>query len=406
MFVLNGAVKRYPWGSTSAIPAILDAEPDGTPWAEYWLGAHPDGPATTIDGQALDTLIQHDPSILGGGSRATFGDRLPFLVKILSAAAPLSIQVHPSRAQARAGYAQENARGMAPDSPERSFRDDWPKPEILIAFDTFDALVGLREPAHTAHLLNSLHIPQIAPIVSILADTHPTADATREAFLAVLDQATSQMVAALAAAVDPPTPSAPQSHDFRETARILTSSYPGDPSVLAALMLNRVRLRPREAIFVPAGTLHAYLQGVGVEVMGASDNVVRGGLTSKHIDVPVLTQIGNFQPHTPPILRPHITTPGLHTYHADAPEFRVWLVRQPPAPIQLPAPDRARIMVGVSGQLTLQTGGQTATLGPGQALFVRAGETLTVSGPGTATLVCAGHEPDPITSVERGDRAS
>ncbi len=401
MFFLQGAVKRYPWGSSSAIPTILERRPDGTPWAEYWLGAHPDGPATTADGHGLDDFIHHHPASLGDGSRTTFGDRLPFLVKILAAATPLSIQVHPSREQAEAGHAQENTRGMAQDSPERSFRDDWPKPEIIIALDTFDALIGLRDPASTARLLQGLGVPEITPIVTILAHAQPDPDSTREAFLAVSDTATEQMVSALTAAVQSAEQSDPGQPDFTDTARILTSTHPGDPSILAALMLNRVRLRAREALFVPAGTLHAYLQGFGVEVMGASDNVVRGGLTSKHIDIPALADIGNFTPQTPEILTPLAGTPGLHTYRTGAPEFRVWLVEPPAATVPVPAVDRARIILGLSGELTLNTGTATSTLKQGRAVFLEAGEAPTVSGNGTAALVCSGHDHDPSSTDAR-----
>ena len=401
MFLLQGAVKRYPWGSSTAIPAILSRQPDGTPWAEYWLGAHPDGPATTAEGHGLDDFIHHHPASLGDGSRTTFGDRLPFLVKILAAATPLSIQVHPSREQAEAGHAQENTRGMARDSPERSFRDDWPKPEIVIALDTFDALIGLRDAGRTANLLDGLKIPEITPIVTILAHAKPGPDSVREAFLAVRHNATQDMVRTLAGAVESAEQSDSAQSDsaqgeFLDTARILTRTNPDDPSIFAALMLNRVRLHAREALFVPAGTLHAYLQGVGVEVMGASDNVVRGGLTSKHIDIPALAHIGNFTPQTPSILTPHAEKPGLLSYRTGAPEFRVWLVEPPETTVHLPAVDRARIIVGLSGELTLDTGNATSILRQGCALFLEAGETAAVRGRGTAALVCSGHHPDPF----------
>lgn len=392
MYSIVGALKHYPWGSTDAIPAVLGTPPDGTPWAEYWLGAHPDGPATTADGQRLDDVIGRHPESLGDGSRTTFGDRLPFLLKLLSASSPLSIQAHPSRRQAQAGHARENAAGMAPDSPERSFRDDWPKPEIIIALGTFDALVGFREPAQTGRLLDALDVDELAPLVAILADAEPTADSTREAFLAVFQKATQEMVTALAAALASGMPAARAEADFRDTARLLTHSYPHDPSVLAALMLHRCRLEKWEALFVPAGTMHAYLRGVGVEVMGASDNVVRGGLTGKHVDLPVLTEIGDFQPAAPSPLTLLEVAPGLLTYETGAPEFRVWLVRSPEVTLQLPADDRARIVVGLSGELTLH-GATRALVTQGDAVFVDAGEPLAVSGHGEAVLVSSAHDP-------------
>lgn len=401
MYSIVGALKHYPWGSTDAIPSLLRTPPDGTPWAEYWLGAHPDGPATTTDGQRLDDGIGQHPESLGDGSRATFGDRLPFLVKLLSAASPLSIQAHPSRTQAQAGHARENDEGMAPDSPLRSFRDDWPKPEIIIALDTFDALVGFREPAETACLLGALAVDELAPVVSILAVTEPSADATREAFLAVFGTATQEMVTALTAALAADRPPDGADVQFRETARLITGAHPNDPSVLAALMLHRCRLEKWEALFLPAGTVHAYLRGVGVEVMGASDNVVRGGLTSKHVDLPVLTEIGDFQPAAPSPLTPREMAPGLLTYETGAPEFRVWLVRSPEGTLQLPADDRARVVVGLSGELTLH-GTTPALVTQGDTVFVHAGEPLAVSGHGEAVLVSSAHDPVPTVAAVSG----
>ncbi len=401
MFSIVGALKRYPWGSTDVIPSLLGTQPDGAPWAEYWLGAHPDGPATTADGRRLDDVIAQRPQSLGEAGRATFGDRLPFLVKLLAAASPLSIQAHPSRAQAEAGYARENEVGIALTAPERTFRDDWPKPEVLIALDTFDALVGFRLPAETARLFGALEVDALAPVVAILAAAEPTADATREAFLAVFRSATREMVTALAGALVTAGPAAPADDWFRETARVLTDAYPDDPSVLAALMLNRTRLARWDALFVPAGTMHAYLRGVGVEVMGASDNVVRGGLTGKHVDIPVLSEIGDFQPAAPNVLTPHEIAPGLFSYETAAPEFRVWLLRSPESILQLPADDGPRIVVGLSGELALD--GRTHTrVAQGDAVFVDAGEPLKISGHGEAVLVSSAHDAAPTSAAENG----
>ena len=408
MYSLAGALKRYPWGSTDAIPALLGTEPDGTPWAEYWLGAHPDGPATTSDGRRLDDVISERPASLGAGSRAAFGDRLPFLVKLLSAASPLSIQAHPTRAQAEAGHARENAEGMAPGSPLRSFRDDWPKPEVIIALDTFDALVGFRQPAETARLLGAIGVESLAPVVAILAQAVPTAPSTREAFLAVVATATAAMVEDLAAALDGARAVDEAQAEFQETARLLTGTYPHDPSVLVALMLNRARLAPWEAIFVPAGTMHAYLRGTGVEVMGASDNVVRGGLTGKHVDLPVLVEIGDFQPADPTILTPQDEAPGLRSYATGAPEFGVRLVRADGPSIDLPGQDRARLVLGLSGELTVQGTESTGaiTVRRGDAVLSEAGEPVSVDGEGEAVLVSSAHDrPAPADPADSSDPA-
>jgi len=401
MYIIVGALKRYPWGSTDAIPSLLGKRPDGMPWAEYWLGAHPDGSATVAGGQRLDDMIAQHPESLGEAGRATFGDRLPFLVKLLAAASPLSIQAHPSRSQAEAGHARENEAGIAPSSPERIFRDDWPKPEVIIALDTFDALVGFREPTETARLIGALGVEALAPVVSILAAAEPTADATCEAFLAVFRCATGEMVTALAAALATAVRTTPADEWFRETARVLTDAYLDDPSVLVALMLNRSRLARWDALFVPAGTMHAYLGGVGVEVMAASDNVVRGGLTGKHVDISVLSEIGDFQPGEPTVLAPHEAAPGLFSYETAAPEFCVWLVRSPDGALRLPAEAGPRIVVGLSGELALD-GSTQARLAQGDAVFVDAGEPLKASGNGDAVLVSSAHGAAPTVATEGG----
>lgn len=389
MLPLTGAIKHYPWGSTDAIPGFLGREPDGQPWAEYWLGDHPDGPAISED-QRLNDLISRRPATLGQLSRAAHGDRLPYLVKLLSAATPLSIQAHPNRAQAEIGYAREDDADIALDAPERCFRDTWPKPEILIALGRFEALYGMRPAWRTAALLSQLNTPRLSPVVALLEETGSAPESLRDTFFRVLDGATAAMVAELGDAAKRATETDGPDAEFLDTIRQLTSNFPQDPSVVAALMLNRVSLNRGQAIYVASGVLHAYLRGDGLEVMASSDNVLRAGLTPKSVNRPVLREIGDFRAVEPVLLTAQPMAPGLSHYHTPTPEFAVWMLDGPCAELALPASDRARIVLGVSGRLRLH-GHDDVILEQGGAYFVEADESLSAEGAGAAFLVAGGH---------------
>ncbi len=384
MLRLDGAIKNYDWGSTDAIPRRLGREPDGRPWAEYWLGAHPDGPARA-DGRPLNEVLAECPELLGELVRHRFGDKLPYLVKLLSAARALSIQVHPSRAQAEAGYAREVAGGQPDSAPTRSFHDTWPKPEILIALGPFDALVDLRSPRATAGLLRGLDVPGAAPIVAILEAAGDTPEDVRQAFDLVLDAGTSELAAAAAERAAAFTSEDPALADFAGTVGLICAAHPGDPSLFGALMLNHLRLERWQSLYVPAGTLHAYLHGDGVEVMGASDNVVRAGLTTKQVDRETLAELARFTVETPSPRSPEPIGAGLAVYVTPAPEFRTWLLRDPDADASLPGTRGARILLALEGEVVI-SGEAEHTLTPGQACFLPAGEVATVRG-GTSVLV-------------------
>src|SRR5690606_14662358 len=159
MFRLGGIEQHYAWGTTDVIPGLLGREPDGEPFAEYWFGAHPFGDSPVDGGGTLAARLAQQPTdLLGEATAASFGGRLPYLVKFLSAASPLSLQAHPSRSQAEQGYARESLQGIPTNSPERAFRDDWPKPETIIALTPFEGLLGFREPTKTAQLFESLGV--------------------------------------------------------------------------------------------------------------------------------------------------------------------------------------------------------------------------------------------------------
>ncbi|RMH76263.1 MAG: mannose-6-phosphate isomerase, class I, partial [Actinomyces sp.] len=299
---LDGVVRHYDWGSPEAIPRLCGLAPDGRPWAELWLGAHPSAPAAVGPGRTpLDRLVAADPQgQLGPVVAERFGT-LPFLLKVLAAARPLSLQAHPTLDQARRGFAREEAAGIPVDAPHRSYRDRSHKPELICALTTFDALCGFRHPVRTLALLDELATGALDPVRAALADSPDAVGLSRVLrHLLELDAAEAatlvESVVAACAAAD--------GSEFareRRTALRLAELYPGDAGVVTSLLLNRVTLRPGQALFLGAGNLHAYLGGVGVEIMANSDNVLRGGLTTKHVDVPALLEVVDTSPLEPEV---------------------------------------------------------------------------------------------------------
>lgn len=417
MHVVTGQVQHYDWGTIAEIPRLLGVESDGCPWAEYWLGAHPKAPSVLADGchvngadradggQPLDRWLAEHPDQLGQASREVFGDRLSFLLKILSAEQPLSIQAHPSRTQAQLGFAQENAAGVPIDDPRRLYRDDWPKPEMIVALTEFHALYGFRDPHESRRMLTVFDAVDGFP--GLVA---PLEDPGSEGIAAVLtsclqpDEQNRRVIAGMIAAAhdlvqghDPASmqEDAPQ---LARTAVELDRAYPGDPSILAALLMNRVHLRPGESLFLGAGTMHAYLHGTGIEIMASSDNVLRGGLTSKHIDVPALLAHADLtatcvQPECPRQL-----PGGLQHYRTPFPEFTLWRLGER-VETDLPATGLGRILLVLDGRMSLITSaGVTSTdtsaevtqVRAGQAVWISAGQQVHVTGSAVGFLAAPG----------------
>ncbi len=388
---LQGTIRHYEWGTTDAIPELLGVPSDGRPYAEYWLGSHVLAPAT-VAGVGLDTLVRDHPEVIGRASRASFGNELPYLMKVLSARHALSLQVHPSRQQAREGFARENSVGLALDAPERTYRDDWPKPELLIALDEFHTLSGFRDPRRTAELFAGLGVAdELASVIGPLTQRKGPA-ALAEVFLDVLsldgERARLSEVVCAAAVRQQSAPG--ELGEFARTVLELDEAFPADPGVLAALLLNRVVLKPGEAVFVPAGHMHAHLRGTGVEVMANSDNVIRGGLTGKHVDVNELVKVVDFAPVVPLIRYPQQIAPGVDCYHTDCPEFEVWRLGPQGERLSVPGAGSARIVMVVAGEAELSGNGELR-LARGESAFLPADEDpVTISGTATAFVTAAG----------------
>ncbi|MBT2447507.1 mannose-6-phosphate isomerase, class I [Streptomyces sp. ISL-43] len=386
---LTNTIRPYAWGSTTAIPELLGVAPTGEPQAELWMGAHPGAPSRLDRGAgetALSDVIDADPEAeLGVAAVAKFGPRLPFLFKILAAGAPLSLQVHPDLAQAKAGFEDEERRGVPIDAPQRNYKDANHKPELVCALTPFDGLCGFRPPLEAAELLEGLGVDSLKPYADLLR-AHPEDQALREVLTAVLTADRAEMARtvteAAAAAQRLGGPYAPYTG--------LVHHYPGDPGVIAAMLLNHVQLQPGEAMFLGAGIPHAYIDGLGVELMANSDNVLRCGLTPKHIDVPELLKVTLFEPGDPGVLRPEGN--GEEVYETPIDEFR--LSRFVLAPGAAP-----RVLPDATPQILLCTAGSPKaaspksgelTLAPGESVFVPAGEKAELSGSGTvfrATVV-------------------
>lgn len=371
MELLNGVVRDYAWGSRTAIPALLGLEADGGPQAELWLGAHPGAPAVAGD-EPLDALVERDPAgLLGARVRERFGDRLPFLLKVLAAEQPLSVQVHPSEEQAREGFAREDAEGVPRDAAHRSYKDPHHKPEMVVALTPFEALCGFRDPAVSRAALQRLDVPALTPLLDVLDDPDPEA-ALRGALALLLggEADLEAMVEDATAACGDVDPDAGDVDPDRRTVAELAAHFPGDPGVLVALLLHRVRLEPGEAVWLPAGNVHAYLHGTGVELMAASDNVLRGGLTPKHVDVAELRRVVDHRPVPVPRVVP-VERAGARVWRPGPDELELWQLHPDGgAPVDGPA-DGPRVVLCTEGRVDLATDGGALRLARGGAALVR-----------------------------------
>ncbi|MFF9178076.1 mannose-6-phosphate isomerase, class I [Streptomyces sp. NPDC003236] len=372
---LDNTVRPYAWGSTTAIPHLLGVEPSGEPQAEMWMGAHPGAPSRTARGTLVEVIDAGPERELGAAAVAKFGPRLPFLLKILAAGAPLSLQVHPDLRQAEEGFADEERRGIPVDAPHRNYKDANHKPELICALTEFDGLCGFRAPAEAADLLDGLGVDSLKPYVDLLR-AHPEDAALREVLTAVLSADPQEMAHTVAEATAACTR---LGGDYAPYAG-LAHHYPGDPGVIAAMLLNHVRLQPGEALFLGAGIPHAYLDGLGVEIMANSDNVLRCGLTPKHVDVPELLRVVRFEAGDAGVLRPEASPDGEEVYETPIDEFRL-------SRFALSEGGSAHDLTLDTPQILLCTAGSVQAgehgLAPGQSVFVPAGEKAEVSGAGT-----------------------
>ena len=390
MELLQPVVRPYAWGSRHGIAELQGRPvPSPGPEAELWMGAHPSAPSGARRGQTtLDAVIAADPvGELGPASVDRFGPRLPFLLKVLSAGQALSIQVHPSRAQAEAGFRAENEQGLAPGDPARNYVDDWPKPELLCALTPFEVLAGLRPAADAARLFGDLGVAPIQPLAAELAR------GSRAGVLATIltwpPAGRATLVGdVLAACAGLASADGPYAAACAAAVRV-GADHPGDLGVVAMLLMRHAVLEPGQAMFMPAGGLHAYLRGTGIEVLANSDNVVRAGLTGKHVDVPELLKLLDPDVEVP-ILLPQPVAAGISTYETPAPEFRLYGLDLSAAPVVLPG-GGPRILLCTAGVVVLRGPSGEVALRRGESCFVSAADgTVTGTGPARAFLAGTG----------------
>ena len=387
MFRITEATQDYAWGSCSALQELFGRADERL--AEAWFGTHVAAPSMIGDGdnRSLGDLVARQPRFaLGDDVVARFGPCLPYLLKVLAAEHPVSLQVHPRLDRAREGYDEEDAAGIPLDAPDRNYKDRNHKPELVFALTQFEAMCGFRAPRRAAELFAGLDAP-LAKLLHGLLVERPTSEGICAAFTHLLEPATRPSpdeVAALAAAsADRLTAGSPSPRADR-TVALLQDEYPGDPGVVTSLLLNPVTLQPGEAMFVPAGGVHAYLHGVAVEIMASSDNVLRAGLTPKHVDVPELLRNVDYVAAPPIRIAPEIFHGATKVFYAPVDDFEL-SVTDLADDDDHPLPGRGpRILLCLDGAVTVATSEDGAlSLTRGQAAFVPAADgRLTVRGVG------------------------
>ncbi len=362
---LTCPIQHYEWGSRSSIPRLLGlSHPQEQPWAEQWMGAHPKAPSRLASGEPLADFIANNPKSTLGTTWAKQGKTtLPFLFKILAAEHPLSIQCHPSIQQAQIGFAAEEAVGIPLDAPNRNYRDTNHKPELIVALEELWALKGFRDPREIQSLFRRAGVRSAEPLLAALQD-----DGLRSffsQFLALDEKQVRLLLTELATGIG---------HLPRAEARWtqgLLARYPRDPWAAACLILRLVRLDAGQALFLGSGELHSYLRGTGLEIMANSDNVLRGGLTSKHVAPNELMRVLRFE-HAPAGILDAQDSGARATYDTTCDDFSLSLLSLEPGQEHECTTGQAEICLALGGRVRLTWHGGSAELTMGQAAFITA----------------------------------
>ena len=380
---LDNPNQNYAWGSKTELARLQGRPPAPEPEAELWIGAHPKAPsAVTVAGCqiTLDRLVADRPAEMLGSAADRFGPTLPFLLKVLAVAEPLSIQSHPSLAQAAEGFAREQAAGIAPDAPDRNYRDRNHKPELAVAVDPYWMMSGFRPYAELLRHLEAVGVPELRDATAALRRrrTERALGSLLATALQLNDRQRDDLVSRTQRYAAGQLRGEDRGSKAEAAARWverLAASYPGDAGVLSPYLLNVVQLAPGDGIFTGAGTLHAALSGTAVELQANSDNVLRGGLTVKHVDIPELLRVARFVPQGAAVLNPPADRNGERRYPTPAAEFALSSV----ALDRLPR-DAETFLATVDGPeiLLVLHGSATVTDQQGRSLECRGGEALFV----------------------------
>ena len=415
LYKLRNQVKHYDWGSASLIPRLLGVSGDGSPWAELWMGSHPDSPSLVslpAGDASLGELIAGDPRrYLGEKTAGRYGE-LPFLFKVLAVEKPLSVQAHPHLAQAREGFERENRAKIAHNAPNRNYRDPNHKPELLCALTPFTGMCGFRAPGEITRLL-SLFLAEapggpsppresFAPLLRALEMPEP-ALALRNFFgaLCAFSPAEREALTQFVLASTGGASTAGEGYEW-ELMCDLARQHPGDPAIIAPLYLSVFHLAPGEAVFLKAGVPHSYIRGLGVELMANSDNVLRGGLTAKHVDVPELMKVLDFAPMQPQIIKPEPVS-GCFAYPAPCEEFSLTVIRGGARTAAF-ARNAPVICIVTEGEVSIEAGGASGmVLKQGEAAFIpargdngKAADPLVLQGNFTLYAASGPGEPAPL----------
>ncbi len=397
---LHCGVQHYGWGDKSFIPRLLGAPtPTERPFAELWIGAHPDLPASARlePGHLvpLDRLIAGAPeAVLGAQAAAAFGGQLPFLLKVLAAATPLSIQAHPNRAEAERGFAREEQLGIPPDDARRNYRDRNHKPELLVALTDFHALRGFRPLEEIAAEL--ARYPALAGLAGQLDGSVAGLRRLYGNFMRLPQSDVDTLLAPVLAqsrgrAADASDPGRKRCRWLLHADALFSAGGHHDRGLLSFLLLNLLHLRPGEAIYLPAGELHSYLEGAGLELMASSNNVLRGGLTDKHIDVTALLEVLHIDPHDPEIIRPN-RRPGqaaLLVYDPPAAELALQWLRLGSGDTHTHVPHAVTLGLVLSGNVQIGGAGAQLELGSGGSFLLPAACASAIRAGGDAELALA-----------------
>ena len=385
IYPLHGAIQPYAWGGTDYIAQLLRQTPDGTPKAELWFGDHPQAPARIDHDTPFDQWLRQHPHALSAQSRARFGDHLPYLLKILDVRLPLSIQLHPDKAQAEAGYARETAQHIP--AAQRNYGDNNHKPESMIALSEFWLLHGFAPLEVMTERLRTR--PSLAPIAELIAR-----HGLHETYARILRATQENLAAWLHPLLDQPAPSqrsANPDYWLHHTCAAMHIARDAlDAGLLSFYLFNIVHLQPGEGIYQPARLPHAYLHGQNIELMAASNNVLRAGLTPKHIDIDELLAIIDARPITPAIIPAANRNPydypapiddyTLHTLHLTAAHPTPWHARE------------ASILLVISGILHIDDGERRLTVHSGEAAFLTADSRCTLDAEESAFIACASNK--------------
>lgn len=373
--LMQNPIQGYDWGSHDSLTTLFGIpNPEGKPQAELWMGAHPNGCSEITCGdqvQKLSTLIDSAPAaVLGEATLARFGS-LPFLFKVLCAEKALSIQVHPSKAQAETGFAKEEAAGIDPKAANRNYKDPNHKPELVFALTPYQAMNGFRSIPAILALFERVKLAAIADLTGALATAHAANQG--EAGLQHFFQQLLMLEGVRKEAALTDLLAYANEHQDEETFALITSlaaQYPGDVGLFSPLLLNVVTLQPGQAMYLDACTPHAYVRGTGLEIMANSDNVLRAGLTPKYIDVAELLDCTRCLPKPDDqILLASRREGAVQHFDVPVPDFTFSVY--PAGEHQLTTAS-AEILFAIDGPVILKRGDDTLRLEKGQSAFIPA----------------------------------